>query len=132
MVRWYLELLEKILKEGEFRGFSEMIKYAKNSVLNHFGIKCIKQNLLLEFELVVQKTIHTWSLQESIDLESASVAVRELVSIRSTFQFYLNFLLFRRFFPPSSADFWGIWGEEAVRTLRGDGEGVHAQICGNF
>ncbi|KAH6789333.1 hypothetical protein C2S51_004339 [Perilla frutescens var. frutescens] len=75
VVRWYLELFEKILKEGEFRGFSDIIKYAKNLVLNHFGVKCIKQNLLSEFEQVVQKTLYSWSLQESVDLESASVAI---------------------------------------------------------
>ncbi|KAI3446076.1 hypothetical protein Pfo_002741 [Paulownia fortunei] len=76
VVHWYLDLFAKLFKQGELRpdGLS-VHKYMRNLVLSHFGVECIKQNLLSQFEELVRRTLHSWSIQDSIEVESASVAM---------------------------------------------------------
>lgn len=78
VVLWYLDLFEKVFDfQGDFRPEGLTIhKYMRSSVLSHFGVESMKQNLLSQFEKQVRTTLDSWSTRDSINLEPASVAVR--------------------------------------------------------
>ncbi|CAA0807595.1 cytochrome P450- family 87- subfamily A-polypeptide 2 [Striga hermonthica] len=76
VVHWYLDLFAKVFEHGEFRPDGLTIhKYTRNLVLNHFGSESIRQKLLTEFEEIARKHIHSWSMQDSIEVERASIAM---------------------------------------------------------
>ncbi|KAK6136758.1 hypothetical protein DH2020_029512 [Rehmannia glutinosa] len=77
VVRWYLDSFEKLLKHGDGKPDTlTMHKYMRSLVLSHFGPETMRQNLLSQFEDIVRKTIHSWSLQQdAIDVGYASVAM---------------------------------------------------------
>ncbi|KAL8060470.1 hypothetical protein ABFX02_02G026300 [Erythranthe guttata] len=77
VVRWYLDLFEKLFKQtGEIRPNGLAIhKYVKSMTLSRFGPECVKQNLLLQFEQLVQTTLLSWSTLDRFDLTHASVAM---------------------------------------------------------
>ncbi|KAL7118833.1 hypothetical protein ACP275_02G025700 [Erythranthe tilingii] len=47
----------------------------KTSALSRFGLECIKKSLLLQFDQLVRTTLHSWSTQDRVDLQHASVAM---------------------------------------------------------
>ncbi|GFQ00950.1 cytochrome p450 87a3 [Phtheirospermum japonicum] len=77
VVRWYLDSLSGLIKHGEQRpdGLTTH-KYMKNLVASHFGTDSIRQKLLSQFEDKVLKALHSWSFQDSIELEYASIRVQ--------------------------------------------------------
>ncbi|GFQ00951.1 cytochrome p450 87a3 [Phtheirospermum japonicum] len=80
VVRWYLDSLSGLIKHGEHKPDGLTIhKYTRNLVVSHFGMDSIKQKLLSQFEDKVRKTLHSWSIQDSIELEYAFVLKREKV-----------------------------------------------------
>ncbi|KAG8368271.1 hypothetical protein BUALT_Bualt15G0027900 [Buddleja alternifolia] len=50
-------------------------RYTRNLTLSHFGVECIKQKLLSQFEQLVHKTFQSWSMKESVEVEYASIAM---------------------------------------------------------
>lgn len=77
VVHWYMDLFEKIFNQAsELRPDGLTVhKYMRDLVLRRFGAECIKQKLLSHFHGIVQTTLRSWSIQDSIELESASTAV---------------------------------------------------------
>ncbi|GER50381.1 cytochrome P450 [Striga asiatica] len=76
VVHWYLDLFAKVFEHQKFRPDGLTIhKYIRNLVLNHFGSESIRQKLLSEFEEIACKHIHSWSMQDSIEVEHASTAM---------------------------------------------------------
>ncbi|KAL7156697.1 hypothetical protein ABFS83_02G026100 [Erythranthe nasuta] len=77
VVRWYLDSFGKLLKQsGEVtsNGLS-LHKHMRNTVLTSFGIESINRNLLSRFEKLVRRTLHSWSTQDHIDAEYATIAM---------------------------------------------------------
>ncbi|KAK4477268.1 hypothetical protein RD792_016482 [Penstemon davidsonii] len=78
VVQWYTDLFEQLFKKGQSspdHGQS-IHKYMRNLILSHFGVDCLKQKLLPQFEQLVQTTLKSWSIQHSsIEVKSASVAM---------------------------------------------------------
>lgn len=52
-------------------------KYTRNLTLNHFGIEALRGKLLPQMEVMVRKTLSTWSSRESVEVKSESVTVIE-------------------------------------------------------
>ncbi|KAG8368270.1 hypothetical protein BUALT_Bualt15G0027800 [Buddleja alternifolia] len=77
VVHWYLDSFAKLFKqEGKLRPDGLLIhKYTRNLSLSHFGVECIKQKLLSQFEQLVHKTLQSWSTRGSIDVKSAFVTM---------------------------------------------------------
>ncbi|KAG8368273.1 hypothetical protein BUALT_Bualt15G0028100 [Buddleja alternifolia] len=75
VVHWYLDLFAKLFQqEGKLMPDGLSIhKYMRNLTLNHFGVESIKQKLLNEYEQLVHKTFHSWSMRESVEVKYASV-----------------------------------------------------------
>ncbi|KAL3614124.1 hypothetical protein CASFOL_042198 [Castilleja foliolosa] len=72
VVMWYLDSFGEIIEQGGFSADSLTIyKYKRNLVSSHFGIDCIRQKLLSQFEERVRKTLHSWATKDSIELEYA-------------------------------------------------------------
>lgn len=70
---WYLDLFAKVFKQGENRPDGGYIhKYVRNLALSHFGAESLKAKLLLQLEEMINKTISTWSNQESIEVKRAA------------------------------------------------------------
>uniref|UniRef100_A0A2N9G6B9 Cytochrome P450 n=1 Tax=Fagus sylvatica TaxID=28930 RepID=A0A2N9G6B9_FAGSY len=70
---WYLDLFAKVFKQGENRPDGGYIhKYMRNLALSHFGGESLKAKLLPQLEELVNKTISTWSSQESIEVKCAA------------------------------------------------------------
>ena len=73
---WYLDLFAKVFKQGENRPDGGYIhKYMRNLALSHFGGESLKAKLLPQLEELVNKTISTWSSQESIEVKCAAAEV---------------------------------------------------------
>ncbi|KAK6136807.1 hypothetical protein DH2020_029455 [Rehmannia glutinosa] len=77
VVRWYLDSFADLFKQGEVTPDNlTSHKYMRSLVLSHFGLESLRKNLLSQFENIVRKTIHSWSLQQDgIDVEYASIAM---------------------------------------------------------
>nr|POF01882.1 cytochrome p450 87a3 [Quercus suber] len=70
---WYLDLFAKVFKQGENRPDGSLIhKYVRNLALSHFGAESLKAKLLPQLEELVNKTICSWSSQESIKVRHAA------------------------------------------------------------
>lgn len=63
-------------------------KYTRNLSLSHFGVESLKDRLVPEMEQFIEKTLLTWSNQESVEVKGASVTV-------NFFQFLFCFYLSR-------------------------------------
>lgn len=50
-------------------------KYTRNLSLNHFGVESLKDRLVPEMEQFIQKTLLSWSNQESVEVKGSSVTV---------------------------------------------------------
>ncbi|XP_011101634.1 cytochrome P450 87A3-like [Sesamum indicum] len=50
-------------------------KYTRNLTLNYFGVEALKGKLLPQMEVMVQKTLSTWSTQESVEVKSEAVTM---------------------------------------------------------
>jgi len=75
---WYLDTFSKLFaQEGEARTNAAGLvhKYLRNLTLSHFGSESLRENLLPHIEDLVQKSLCSWSTQESIDIKEASLTV---------------------------------------------------------
>ncbi|KAM7503104.1 hypothetical protein LguiB_002008 [Lonicera macranthoides] len=71
---WYMSSFSKLFNhEGESRTnkLGAVHRYGRSIVLSHFGAEPLKESLLAEIEVVVDKSLHTWSTQESVDVKHA-------------------------------------------------------------
>ena len=87
---WYMDTISKIFdQEGQGRQLSADFahKYVRSIVMNKFGVDSIKENLLPQFQDMVEKALHSWSLQDSIEFKHAISDVRQLFL---TFSHFLN------------------------------------------
>ncbi|KAK4385445.1 cytochrome [Sesamum angolense] len=50
-------------------------KYTRNLTLNHFGVEALKGKLLPQMEVMVQRTLSTWSSQGSVEVKSEAVTM---------------------------------------------------------
>ncbi|KAL0401400.1 UNVERIFIED_CONTAM: cytochrome, partial [Sesamum latifolium] len=50
-------------------------KYTRSLTLNHFGVEALKGKLLPQMEVMVRKTLSTWSSQESVEVKSEAVTM---------------------------------------------------------
>ncbi|KAL0317182.1 UNVERIFIED_CONTAM: cytochrome [Sesamum angustifolium] len=50
-------------------------KYTRNLTLNHFGVEALKRKLLPQMEVMVQRTLSTWSSKESVEVKSEAVTM---------------------------------------------------------
>ncbi|KAL3813968.1 hypothetical protein ACJIZ3_015236 [Penstemon smallii] len=93
VVQWYMDVIEKLFKKGQSSpGDGQSIhKYMRNLILSHFGVDCLKQKLLPQFEQLVQTTLKSWSIQHSsIELKSASVAMFGEFAAKQLFSYDLS------------------------------------------
>ncbi|KAL7156698.1 hypothetical protein ABFS83_02G026200 [Erythranthe nasuta] len=77
VVRWYLDSFVKLFEQSAevtSNGLS-LHKHMRSTVLTSFGIESIQRNLLSRFEKLVQRTLHSWSTQDHIDVEYAIIAM---------------------------------------------------------
>ncbi|KAJ8447427.1 hypothetical protein Cgig2_019421 [Carnegiea gigantea] len=75
---WYLDTFSKLFaQEGEARTNAAGLvhKYLRNLTLSHFGSESLREKLLPHLEDLVQKSLHRWSTQESIDIKEASLTM---------------------------------------------------------
>nr|GMN30905.1 hypothetical protein TIFTF001_044524 [Ficus carica]GMN30949.1 hypothetical protein TIFTF001_044530 [Ficus carica] len=75
---WYLDTFSKVFaQDGEIRTTAPgaVHKYLRTSILNHFGSKRLKDNLLLQIEDFVNKTLSAWSTQASVEVKIAASAM---------------------------------------------------------
>ncbi|GMY21584.1 cytochrome P450 87A3-like, partial [Fagus crenata] len=73
---WYLDSFAKIFKqEGASTNVAHIHKYVRSMTLNHFGVIALKEKLLPQLEEMVQKVLHNWSCQASIDVKYASATM---------------------------------------------------------
>ncbi|KAH7836256.1 hypothetical protein Vadar_034107 [Vaccinium darrowii] len=66
---WYLDTFSKMLP---IFGVGSIQKYIRNITLNHFGVESIRERLLPEVEQMIQKTLRSWSIQQSVELKHAT------------------------------------------------------------
>ncbi|KAG8379534.1 hypothetical protein BUALT_Bualt07G0099000 [Buddleja alternifolia] len=50
-------------------------KYTRNLTLNHFGVEALRTKLLPQMEVMVRKTLATWSSHQSVEVKSESVTM---------------------------------------------------------
>ncbi|KAL7118836.1 hypothetical protein ACP275_02G026000 [Erythranthe tilingii] len=77
VVRWYLDSFVKLFEQSAevtSNGLS-LHKHMRSTVLTSFGIESINRNLLFRFEKLVRRTLHSWSTQDQIDAEYATIAM---------------------------------------------------------
>ena len=75
---WYMSSFAKLFnQDGESRtnALGAVHRYVRGIVLNHFGAESLKQNLLAQIEVVVDKSLQSWSTQESVDVKHAVSSV---------------------------------------------------------
>ncbi|PIN25749.1 Cytochrome P450 CYP4/CYP19/CYP26 subfamily [Handroanthus impetiginosus] len=70
VVRCYMDLFDKVFEQSKFEEVS-IHKFTRNVTLSQFGVDSIKQNLLSDFEEFGRKTLHFWSLQDSVEVKPA-------------------------------------------------------------
>ena len=88
---WYLDLFAKVFKQGENRPDGGYIhKYVRNLALSHFGAESLKAKLLPQLEELVNKTISTWSSQESIEVKRAAAEVNFISLVMSNSHKFIN------------------------------------------
>ncbi|KAM5562734.1 hypothetical protein ABKV19_017777 [Rosa sericea] len=71
---WYLDTFSKIfVHEGESKTNAVGIvhKYVRSIFLNHFGAERLKEKLLPEIQEFVNKSLCSWSSQESVEVKHA-------------------------------------------------------------
>ncbi|KAI8532117.1 hypothetical protein RHMOL_Rhmol11G0188500 [Rhododendron molle] len=66
---WYLDTFSKMLP---IYGVGSIQKYIRNIALSHFGVESIRERLLPQVEQIVQKTLRSWSTQQSVELKHAT------------------------------------------------------------
>lgn len=72
---WYLDSFAKLfIQEGENKtnAVGLVHKYIRSLVLDHFGAESLKEKLLPQIEEFVDKTLQTWSSQNSIEVKHAA------------------------------------------------------------
>uniref|UniRef100_A0A2N9G4Z0 Cytochrome P450 n=1 Tax=Fagus sylvatica TaxID=28930 RepID=A0A2N9G4Z0_FAGSY len=72
---WYLDSFAKLfIQEGENKtnAVGLVHKYIRSLVLDHFGAESLKEKLLPQIEEFVNKTLQTWSSQNSIEVKHAA------------------------------------------------------------
>ncbi|XP_023919180.1 cucurbitadienol 11-hydroxylase [Quercus suber] len=85
---WYLDLFAKVFKQGENRPDGSLIhKYVRNLALSHFGAESLKAKLLPQLEELVNKTICSWSSQESIKVRHAASEMAFHFGAKLTFSY---------------------------------------------
>lgn len=91
---WYLDTFSKLFaQDGEARTTAAGLvhKYLRTLTLTHFGSESLKEKLLPHLQNLVQKALHGWSSQDSIDVKEAALTVRTFPSfeIRIPFNAYI-------------------------------------------
>ncbi|KAL4616431.1 hypothetical protein ACB092_07G198800 [Castanea dentata] len=85
---WYLDLFAKVFKQGENRPDGSLIhKYVRNLALSHFGAESLKAKLLPQLEELINKTICSWSSQESIKVKLAASEMAFHFGAKLTFSY---------------------------------------------
>ncbi|KAL6209146.1 hypothetical protein ACLB2K_020089 [Fragaria x ananassa] len=72
---WYLDTFSKIFKqEGDSRmnAAGKVHKYLRHIFLDHFGAEILKEKLLTQIEACVNKSLCSWSSQESVEVKHAA------------------------------------------------------------
>nr|AEM42983.1 cytochrome P450 [Siraitia grosvenorii] len=75
---WYLDSISKVFKQdGEARTTAGGVihKYLRSITLNHFGSESIKQKLLPDIQRYVNKVLHQWSKQPSVEVQRGTLAM---------------------------------------------------------
>jgi hypothetical protein len=75
---WYLDSFAKLFThEGENKtnAVGLVHKYIRSLALDHFGVESLKEKLLPQIEEFVNKTLQTWSSQNSIEVKHAASVV---------------------------------------------------------
>lgn len=88
---WYLDTFSKLFaQEGEARTTAAGLvhKYLRTLTLTHFGSESLKQKLLPHLQNLVQKTLHGWSSQDSIDVKQAALTVSTFPRFEIRIPFY--------------------------------------------
>ncbi|XP_057516407.1 beta-amyrin 16-alpha-hydroxylase CYP87D16-like [Amaranthus tricolor] len=75
---WYLDTFSKLFaQDGEARTTAAGLvhKYLRTLTLTHFGSESLKEKLLPHLQNLVQKALHGWSSQDSIDVKEAALTM---------------------------------------------------------
>ncbi|KNA05393.1 hypothetical protein SOVF_190790 [Spinacia oleracea] len=75
---WYLDTFSKIFAqqgEGRTNAAGLVHKYLRNITFTHFGSQTLRDKLLPHLEILVRKTLHGWTSQESIDVKEAALTM---------------------------------------------------------
>ena len=75
---WYMDSFSRLFSmEGENRttALGVIHKYVRSIILDHFGAEPLKEKLLPQIEVLVSKTLETWSTQSSVEVKHAASIV---------------------------------------------------------
>ncbi|KAK4759352.1 hypothetical protein SAY87_022483 [Trapa incisa] len=68
---WSLGTFSKLFAQ-EATNVSDVHRYVRSLILEHFGMEALKQKLLNQLEVEFRAAIRSWSQQESVDIKYAS------------------------------------------------------------
>ncbi|KAK9944352.1 hypothetical protein M0R45_009925 [Rubus argutus] len=72
---WYMDTFSKIFgQDGDSRvtAAGTVHKYLRHIFLEHFGAEILKEKLLTQIEAFINKTLGSWSSQESVEVKHAA------------------------------------------------------------
>lgn len=76
---WYLDTFTRLFEQDSdyetHIGFSNIHKYLRTLLLNHFGTQNLKDKLLFEIQECIYKTLRAWSSKGSVEVRHATTIV---------------------------------------------------------